>query len=80
MGSLSSGLAVSTLTLAELARGPATASDRVVKASRERRICRAYQAFRSIAATALAHQLPLYTLNASDLRRVEGLIDVVDLS
>lgn len=32
-----------------------------------------------IAATALAHGLPIYTLNASDLRGLERLIDVVDL-
>lgn len=33
-----------------------------------------------IAATALAHQLPLYTLNAKDLRGLEELIEVVDVS
>jgi predicted nucleic acid-binding protein len=32
-----------------------------------------------IAATALAHGLPLYTLNADDLRGLEGLVEVVDL-
>ncbi len=32
-----------------------------------------------IAATALAHQLPLYTLNASDLRGLDDLIEIVDL-
>lgn len=32
-----------------------------------------------IAATALAHRLPLFTLNASDLRGVDSLIEVVDL-
>jgi predicted nucleic acid-binding protein len=32
-----------------------------------------------IAATALAHDLPLYTLNASDLRGLEQLIKVVDV-
>jgi predicted nucleic acid-binding protein len=33
-----------------------------------------------IAATAHAHRLPLYTLNASDLRGVEGLVEIVDLN
>jgi predicted nucleic acid-binding protein len=33
-----------------------------------------------IAATALAHDLPLYTLNAADLRGLDGLIEIVDLS
>ncbi len=33
-----------------------------------------------IAATALAHDLPLYTRNAQDLRGLEGLIELVDVS
>lgn len=33
-----------------------------------------------IAATALAHELPLYTLNASDLRGLSDLIEIVDLT
>jgi len=33
-----------------------------------------------IAATALANELPLYTLNAADLRGLESLIEIVDLS
>jgi predicted nucleic acid-binding protein len=32
-----------------------------------------------IAATALANQLPLYTLNAVDLRGLDDLIEIVDL-
>jgi predicted nucleic acid-binding protein len=32
-----------------------------------------------IAATALAHRLPLYTLNSKDLRGLEGLIEIVDV-
>lgn len=33
-----------------------------------------------IAATALAHELPLYTLNAADLRGLESLVEIVDLA
>lgn len=33
-----------------------------------------------IAATALAHDLPLYTLNARDLRGLERLLRIVDVS
>jgi len=33
-----------------------------------------------IAATAMAHDLPLYTLNAKDLRGLEDLVQVVDLT
>lgn len=33
-----------------------------------------------IAATALAHELPLYTLNAADLRGLDDLIEIVDLA
>ena len=33
-----------------------------------------------IAATALAHDLPLYTLNAKDLRGLESLLKIVDVS
>jgi predicted nucleic acid-binding protein len=32
-----------------------------------------------IAGGALSYQMPLYTLNASDLKGLEGLIEVVDL-
>ena len=32
-----------------------------------------------IAATALAHDLPLYTLNPEDLRGLEDLIEIVDV-
>lgn len=33
-----------------------------------------------IAATALAHELPLYTLNAADLKGLDQLIEIVDVS
>jgi hypothetical protein len=33
-----------------------------------------------IAATALAHDLPLYTLNPKDLRGLEDLIEIVDVN
>jgi predicted nucleic acid-binding protein len=33
-----------------------------------------------IAATALAHELPLYTRNAKDLSGLKGLIEIVDVS
>lgn len=33
-----------------------------------------------IAATALAHEMPLYTMNAKDLRGLERLIEIVDVS
>jgi predicted nucleic acid-binding protein len=32
-----------------------------------------------IAATALAHELPLYTLNPKDLRGLEHLIEIVEV-
>jgi hypothetical protein len=33
-----------------------------------------------IAATALAHRLPLYTMNAKDFRGLEGLVEIIDLT
>lgn len=33
-----------------------------------------------IAATALGHELPFYTLNAADLRGLDDLIEIVDLT
>jgi predicted nucleic acid-binding protein len=32
-----------------------------------------------IAATALAHRLPLYTLNPKDLRGLDDLIEIIDV-
>jgi predicted nucleic acid-binding protein len=106
-------MAVSALTLAELASGPATARDASTRARRQERLQRVESTFEPlsfdpacarafgrvcaavvaagrkprrtrsvdlmIAATALAHQLPLYTLNAADLRGLGGLIEIVDL-
>lgn len=113
LGRIPLGIALSSLTLAELAGGPVAVSDPVVRIRREERLrkaescCEALafdqdcaRAFSQgygavltagrkprgprvldllIAATALAHGLPLYTLNADDLRGLEGLIEIVDL-
>jgi predicted nucleic acid-binding protein len=107
-------MAVSTLTLAELASGPATASNAFAQARRRERVQRAESTFETlsfdpacaraygrvcagvvaagrkpgrarsidlmIAATALTHQMPLYTLNVSDLRGLDDLVEIVDLS
>jgi predicted nucleic acid-binding protein len=106
-------IAVSALTLAELAGGPAAATDTSVRAVRLERLQRIEATFEAlpfdpacarafgricaaviaagrkprgahivdlmIAATALAHQIPLYTLNAADLRGLGDLVRVVDL-
>jgi len=111
---LTGDVAVSALTLAELARGPATAVDGPSRARRQElaqivesvfevlsfdstcarafgRVCTGVVAAgrkpggtRSvdlmIAATALAHELPLYTLNAADLLGLDDLVEIVDLS
>lgn len=106
-------MAISTLTLAELARGPATAPDPPSRARRQElvqlveavfeahpfdsscarafgRVCAEVSAAGRkprgtrtvdlmIASTALAHKIPLYTLNAADLRGLDRLIEIVDL-
>lgn len=105
--------AVSALTLAELAGGPAAARDAAVRAVRMERLQRVEATFEAlpfdpacarafgrvcaaviavgrkprgahiadlmIVATALAHRIPLYTLNAADLRGLDDLLQVVDL-
>jgi len=106
-------IAISTLTLAELAAGPYAASDDLMRARRQYHLqyveakakalpfdvsCahawgRIYTAMERagrkargahavdlmIAATALAHELPLYTLNPKDLRGLENLLEIVDV-
>lgn len=106
-------MAVSALTLAELAAGPASATDDLERARRLEHIQRVEATFETIpfdplcarafgricsavvavgrnpggsraldlriAATALSHALPLYTLNASDLRGLDDLLEIVDL-
>lgn len=107
-------LAVSALTLAELASGPASATDDVERAKRQECLqltestfevlpfdpacARSYGRVSAkvvalgrkvrgrrlldlmIAATALANDLPLLTLNPGDLRGLEELIEVIDLT
>jgi predicted nucleic acid-binding protein len=106
-------IAISTLTLAELAGGPHGADHDLKRARRQQHLqaveanlesvsfdsqcARAYgtvyavvasagrksRGARSvdlmIAATALAHDLPLYTRNAGDLVGLEELIEIVDV-
>jgi predicted nucleic acid-binding protein len=107
-------VAISTLTLAELATGPHAARDDLMRARRQNQLqfveanvetlpfdpscARAYgfiyasvtsvgrraRGVRAvdlmIAATALAHNLPLYTRNTKDLSGLEELIEIVDVS
>lgn len=104
-------VAVSALTMAELASGPHATSDTSERARRQDRLQRAEAAFDPlpfdadaaraygrvyaavssagrtargaravdllIAATAGAHDLPLYTRNPGDFSALDGLIDVV---
>jgi predicted nucleic acid-binding protein len=107
-------VAISALTLGELATGPHAASDELTRARRQSHLqfvethlealpfesscARAYGIVYAavhrmgrkprgaraidlmIAATALAHDLPLYTRNAKDLHGLEELIEIVDVS
>jgi predicted nucleic acid-binding protein len=111
---LPADMAISALTLAELACGPHAASDDGERARRQGHLQQVEASFESlsfdsacgrafgqiyaavarigrkargprkvdlmIAATALANQLPLYTLNVTDLRGLDELIEIVDLS
>jgi predicted nucleic acid-binding protein len=107
-------MAVSTLTLAELASGPVAAADPIEQARRMEHVQRIESSFEAlpfdahcarafarvyaaiaaagrkprgsrtidllIASTALAHRLPIYTLNAVDLRGLDDRIEIVDLA
>jgi predicted nucleic acid-binding protein len=111
--SLPEEVAVSAITMAELAAGPHATQDPEERARRQDRLQRAEATFESvpfdsaaaraygrvysavvaagvkargrraldllIAATALAADLPLYTLNPGDFREVAGLVDVVEV-
>jgi len=108
--SLPPRIAISAVTLAELAAGPAASRDADVRARRQEQLQRAESTFNPlpldigvaraygrivgavvaakrqhrgarsldllIAATALAHQLPLYTRNPDDFVGLEALIEV----
>jgi predicted nucleic acid-binding protein len=110
---LSVRVAISTLTIAELARGQYAAVSKFEQERRRRHLqrveagiealpfdpacARAYGSISAaverigrrprgsrsidllIAATALAHNLPIYTLNPKDLRGLEGLIEIVEV-
>jgi predicted nucleic acid-binding protein len=112
-GDLPSEIAVSAVTLAELAAGPHATGDPDERARRQDRLQRTEATFESlpldgavaraygrvyaavlgagrkargrrafdllIAATALASELPLYTLNPSDFQELDGLLEVVPL-
>ncbi len=60
------------------ARAYGAVCEAVERISRKPRGARAVDLM--IAATALAHDLPLYTLNSGDLRGLEDLIEIVDLA
>lgn len=106
-------VAISAVTLAELASGPLSTPDGLERARRQDHLQRVEASFESlpfnslcarayghvyaatvdvgrkargarsldllIAATAVAHELALYTLNARDLRGLENLLEIVDL-
>lgn len=106
-------LAISAITLAELASGPHAAADESARAERQDRLQRTEATFDplpfddscaraygrvyaatvgagrkprgarvldlQIAATAIAHELPLYTRNAADFRHLGTLLEIVDL-
>lgn len=63
---------------AECARAFAPIYTAVLAAGRKPRGARVVDLM--IASTALAHELPLYTLNADDLRGLEHLVEIVDLA
>ena len=110
---LPSEVAVSAITMAELAAGPHAARDSAERARRQDRLQRAEATFDPlafdneaaraygwiyaavsakgrkargprvvdllIAATARAHDLPLYTRNARDLRGLDDLVEIVSV-
>jgi tRNA(fMet)-specific endonuclease VapC len=64
---------ITSVTLAELSVGPLVTDDDAASLHRSGRktAARAYDAM--IAATAVAHELPVYTCNPGDFRGIDGL-------
>ena len=72
--SLPAQLFISAITLAELSVGPLVATDPVEQAVRQVRLQLTERDFDAmIAATAITHSLPLYTLNPDDFLGVTRL-------
>jgi hypothetical protein len=74
---LPSELAISALTLAELACGPHAASDERERARRQNHLQQVEASLGPLSFD--PHRLPLYTLNAADFGGLDDLVEIVDL-